>query len=189
MSIKQAIEALESCDPGDYSTGHVIHPSYDEEKVNAALAALRSMPESVQVPKRPTQAMRDVMDSEGWAWEDLLAAAEAITEDEHAILATPHTEAVRMSEAWISVDERLPGEQGCDSEDVMLFINGHCEITDMECRQGGAWGLRLGYFDAEKQAFRVHGRPESFVTHWQPLPPPPVEQATAARLGVKMGDV
>ncbi len=44
MSIKQAIEALESCAPGDYSTGHVIHPSYDEEKVNAALAALRSMP-------------------------------------------------------------------------------------------------------------------------------------------------
>jgi len=44
MSIKQAIEALESCTPGDYSTGHVIHPSYDEDKVNAAIAALRSMP-------------------------------------------------------------------------------------------------------------------------------------------------
>jgi hypothetical protein len=77
---------------------------------------------------------------------------------------------------WISVDERLPGEQGCDSEDVMLFINGHCEITDMECRQGGAWGLRLGYFDAEKQAFRVHGRPESFVTHWQALPLAPTKE-------------
>ena len=40
------------------------------------------------VPVCMSQAMRDVTDTEGWAWEDLLAAAEAITEDEHAMLAT-----------------------------------------------------------------------------------------------------
>lgn len=48
----------------------------------------RSMAGTVRVPKRPTQAMRDVMDTEGWAWEDLLAAAEAITQDEYAALTT-----------------------------------------------------------------------------------------------------
>lgn len=79
---------------------------------------------------------------------------------------------------WVSVDERLPGEQGQDSEEVMLFINGHCKLTDMECRQGGAWGLRLGYFDADRQAFRVHGRPEPHVTHWRQEPPaPPIPAA------------
>lgn len=39
------------------------------------------------VPKRMTQAMRDVTDTEGWTWEDLLAAAEAISEDEYEQLA------------------------------------------------------------------------------------------------------
>jgi hypothetical protein len=42
------------------------------------------------VPKAMTQAMRDVTDSEDWTWEDLLAAAEAITEAEYeAIAAAP----------------------------------------------------------------------------------------------------
>jgi hypothetical protein len=35
------------------------------------------------VPKHMTQAMRDVTDTEDWTWEDLLAAAEAITEAEY----------------------------------------------------------------------------------------------------------
>lgn len=61
-AIKEAIEALESCTPGDYSTGHVIHPSYDEDKVNAAIAALRSMPAepyayAVYFPDQPTEEL------------------------------------------------------------------------------------------------------------------------------------
>ena len=39
------------------------------------------------VPLVMTQAMRDVTDSEGWTWEDLLAAAEAITESQYEKLA------------------------------------------------------------------------------------------------------
>ena len=38
---KQALEALESYAPGDYSTGHVIHPSCDEDAVIKAITALR----------------------------------------------------------------------------------------------------------------------------------------------------
>lgn len=74
---------------------------------------------------------------------------------------------------WISVSERLPGEQGHDSEEVICFLNGHCGLLDSECRQGGGWGIRLGYYDSDLRVFRVHGRPDRFVTHWQPLPPPP----------------
>jgi len=42
----------------------------------------------VLVPKRMTKAMQEVADTEGWQWEDLLAAAEAITEDEYNEIAT-----------------------------------------------------------------------------------------------------
>jgi hypothetical protein len=44
---------------------------------------------TVLLPKRMTQAMRDVTDTEDWTWEDLLAAAEAITEGEYNELAAP----------------------------------------------------------------------------------------------------
>lgn len=40
-ALKLALEALESCTPGDYSTGHVIEPSYDEQAVEQAITALR----------------------------------------------------------------------------------------------------------------------------------------------------
>lgn len=38
--LKQAHAALDTCYRGDYSTGHVIHPSFDEELVDAAHAAI-----------------------------------------------------------------------------------------------------------------------------------------------------
>ena len=42
------------------------------------------------VPMRATHAMLDAMSDDDWQWSDLLAAAEAITEDEHDwIDATP----------------------------------------------------------------------------------------------------
>jgi len=38
--LKQAYVALDTCYRGDYSTGHVIHPSFDETLVDAAHAAI-----------------------------------------------------------------------------------------------------------------------------------------------------
>lgn len=40
-AMREALEALETCDPGDWSTGHVIHPSYDERSVDAAISLLK----------------------------------------------------------------------------------------------------------------------------------------------------
>lgn len=42
QAAQQALEALESCREGDYTTGHVIHPSFDEKACAAAEAALRA---------------------------------------------------------------------------------------------------------------------------------------------------
>jgi hypothetical protein len=39
-AMKAALEALNSCTPGDWSTGHVIDPYHDEKLVDAAIAAL-----------------------------------------------------------------------------------------------------------------------------------------------------
>ena len=74
------IEALESCDPGDWSTGQVIHPSYNEDKVNAALALLYAEPEPTPEPgererfeawyfdKYMLQANRHLLDPERYAY-------------------------------------------------------------------------------------------------------------------------
>jgi len=43
--LEKAEEALETCDEGDYSTGHVIPPSFDEASVNQALAAIKQWKE------------------------------------------------------------------------------------------------------------------------------------------------
>ena len=39
-AMRLALEALNSCTPGDWSTGHVIDPYHDEKLVDAAIAAL-----------------------------------------------------------------------------------------------------------------------------------------------------
>ena len=64
------------------------------------------------VPVEPNQAMRDVMDGEGWQWADLLAAAEVVTETEYIELAPPRGVAdisdrlVAISEAIANSDDR-----------------------------------------------------------------------------------
>ena len=102
-------------------------------------------------------------------WNTLRAAAPHPPATE----AAPSPAGMAEDEGWISVSERLPGEQGQDSEEVLVFLSGHCAMTDMACRQGAGWGHRFGFFDAERQCFRTHGRPDASVTHWRPLPTPP----------------
>lgn len=48
--LKLALEALETCCAGDYSTGHVIDPSFDEDAVNEAITAIE---EALAQPPEP----------------------------------------------------------------------------------------------------------------------------------------
>ena len=67
-------------------------------------------------------------------------------------------------------EQQLPG----DDREVLVFLNGHCGINDMETRAGGGWGIRMGWFDHEKGYWRVGSyENRGFVTHWKDLPPPP----------------
>ena len=69
-------------------------PERCQENVRVARAALDAPVAPVEptegwvlVPKRMTQEMRDVTDSEGWTWEDLLAEAGSISQEEYAAIA------------------------------------------------------------------------------------------------------
>lgn len=57
-----------------------------QEVNGAANGTLRRRSGLVLVPARMSKAMLDVTESEGWTWADLLAAAEAITEEEYEAL-------------------------------------------------------------------------------------------------------
>ncbi|PZP97536.1 MAG: hypothetical protein DI587_17205 [Variovorax paradoxus] len=71
--------------------------SVGEALTDKVVAALASAPAAEPargmklVPMIPTAEMNRVMDSEGWCWEDLLAAACAITEDEYQAIAATGT--------------------------------------------------------------------------------------------------
>lgn len=65
-----------------------------------------------------------------------------------------------------------------DQREVMVFLNGDCDLCDWDGRKGGGWGIRLGFYDHGKRYWRVHGCREDFVTHWRDLPDGP---ATAVK--------
>lgn len=155
------------------SSGEVFNQWNEARHVLAAAPAVPSQGEQVRVvPVEPTEAMRkaaqDKLASEGLIVTDWLIH----TAYSAMLYAAP---AAPAADAWIPVSERLPGDQGHDSEEVLCFLNGHCSRLDDECRQGGGWGIRLGYYDADIGTFRVFGRPKSHVTHWMPLPAAPIK--------------
>ncbi|MDO9071624.1 MAG: hypothetical protein Q7U73_00010 [Rubrivivax sp.] len=49
------------------------------------------------VPLRMTREMEQAIEIEGWQWEDLLAAAEAITEEQYADIQSEPSQAVRQA--------------------------------------------------------------------------------------------
>ena len=103
------------------------------ERVKARLAAPTAQEASkpvqaeaasdmVLVPKRMTKAMSYAVEQEGWEWEDLLAAAEAITEDEYAMLASPPAQIkapvqnARITELLAALSTPLPPVPGQEGE-------------------------------------------------------------------------
>lgn len=66
-----------------------------------------------------------------------------------------------------------PGADPDTDRAVLVFLNGHVGINDMKGRMGGGYGVRLGWFDHDKNCWRAGGHYERFVTHWMELPQPP----------------
>lgn len=91
----------ESCNfYGFFMWGWIYRGQYETQRPAAPPApAAVAVPDGFAlVPKRLTRAMERVLtaDEEGWQWEDLLAAAEAITEQEYAALAAAPAQAVAV---------------------------------------------------------------------------------------------
>lgn len=59
-----------------------------------------------------------------------------------------------------------------DERQVLIFQNGHASMYDAAGRNGGGWGIAMGYHDKQK-GWMVHGWRCDFVTHWRELPPAP----------------
>ena len=74
---------------------------------------------------------------------------------------------------WEQVVDEDGNDNLPDSErQVMVFLCGDRKLLDTR-PDDAAWGLNLGYYDFDKGYWRVHGRPERYVTHWRELPPFP----------------
>lgn len=90
---KEIDTPLESLSPSDVGTFPLPTPREqfyaDADAANVAAPVAPAEPAEgwVLVPKRMTQEMRDVTDSEGWTWEDLLAEAGSISQEEYAAIA------------------------------------------------------------------------------------------------------
>lgn len=238
MSIKQAIEALEVAqDALDISqslqesakSNHHPKTLAAYERVSAAIAALRSMPQGEPVPAKNNDVdllLRAVFElceateeapqveprnehqrgfdkgrrfeakairravgdwfqatfcGQSFMGEPVLTKPEVphCIDGACHLCATPPTEAVRMSEAWQPI-ETAP----LDGKPVLAFWPPSGDFPV----HGGCYGVARWY---EGTWCNPEDDDDDYIepTHWQPLPPPPVEQATAARLGVKMGDV
>ena len=202
MSIKQAIEALEVAqDALDISqslqesakSNHHPKTLAAYERVSAALAALRSMPAepyayAVYFPDQPTEELVHDLDE---LLDDMTNREHTITE---LFSTQPPAEAVRMSEAWQPI-ETAPRDGSVFV--AARFVEGEQPDPDFDYELGHYKPLVFDRYEeagdnlfrkVPEQVYDWHGF-NNFgrMTHWMPLPP--VEQATAARLGVKMGDV
>lgn len=83
-------------------------------------------------------------------------------------------------DAWASEgDESWPNPPD-DDRVVLVFLNGHVAISDMEGRCDGGWGHHFGFYDHGRSRWRVSGMWNDFVTHWRDLPPQPEREHNAA---------
>ena len=84
------------------------------------------------VPLVMTQAMRDVTDSDGWDWPDLLAAAESITEKQHAELSAAATIAPELDVTKILLNV-VPGDDG---EGLEIYAKSVDDVVALLTKQG-----------------------------------------------------
>jgi len=79
------------------------------------------------------------------------------------------------ADGWVSVfDEDGNPNLPTTERQVLVFLCGDRKLTDPRPSDDAGHGLRLGYFDHDKQYWRVHGRSERYVTHWRECPDDPL---------------
>lgn len=137
----------------------------------------------VLVPLRMTQAMRDVAGGEDWQWEDLLAAAEAITEEEYdQLAAAPQAAPAPQAET----------DQHPDNKAVDRFAARMKWKLGQKRRQGrSGWQDRAWTPEMISQALREHvnkGDPLDVANYCmflaarnEPITPAPAPQALTER--------
>lgn len=80
---------------------------------------------------------------------------------------------VRALSGWESIFDEDENINVPDNErELLVFLCGDRKITD-DRPDDADWGLAEGYWDIEKQYWRVRGTPNSYVTHWREQPVPP----------------
>jgi hypothetical protein len=72
-TMKQALEALESCTPEDTSTGHVVWPSYDEDAVEKAITSLRQAIAEAESKRAALDAIIKSSEKRNEEWDALSA--------------------------------------------------------------------------------------------------------------------
>jgi len=91
-----AAKGIYDPDEGEFATiAHAAPPSGEVERPRKGFA---------MVPLHPTREMNQVMEEEEWQWEDLLAAADAITEEQYNDIASGSSDEV---ERLTAENERL----------------------------------------------------------------------------------
>lgn len=236
MSIKQAIEALEVAqDALDISqslqesakSNHHPKTLAAYERVSAALAALRSMPQGEPVACELDQALKERDDAQDMADQlaDQIAAITGTEIGEHTSANDPWRNAMLAADEWIAEDLRrmFDGRQeqprppvahrlrNAPSEiDYDLLIAACYEQTRqaqgtkgcVQFAKGAEWYRELISATPHTEAVRMSEAEAMALWSGSDAATRPVlgskkviafaravEQATAARLGVKMGDV
>lgn len=114
-------------------------------------------PGYVVVPLIPTRAMEDVVNQDEWQWEDLLAAAEAITEEQYNEITA---QSVLVAEKWQPIETAPKDDDGTE------FLGFDGNVVDK------TW---VGWEEDGKPVY-VHADYTRWKpTHWMPLPATPAD--------------
>lgn len=133
---------------------------------------------------RVTQRFIDKMCSDKQTAETVSESAPAATEPEvsfHAFVKGLLQEleqrlfaGVQYTSDWTPAIDVDGNPDVPDTErQVIVFLCGDRKATDPRPSPSAGYGIRFGWFDTEKQSWRVDGKLERFVTHWREVPPNP----------------
>lgn len=101
----------------------------------------------VLVPLIPNREMQHVMDEEGWQWEDLLAAAEAITEEQYNEIAAAPASLTPAPQGTAS-EPKIPQTP----EEIVAFIGAHYDSMEESEKPEETW-FQLSVHDLQSAMF------------------------------------